>query len=588
MRFPELPLRPTWLRALLLGALAVFLTVYAWWPMFAAYPGTPIEDGHYFYHQIEISKATVRFYHEAPLWNPFDCRGIPMWDHPENITASPIFWATLPFSAPVTIVVWNVFHVSVGFIGMWLLCRHELKLSRAAAFVGAAFWAFGAGHTSQYAGEHEALISFYNAPLLLLLWRRAEEKIEYAVGTGIALAWMVYDGATYPLPFTVVMLGIESFTRVYPIRRGLKVGRAALIVGLVAFSLGASRILPLMDQFSAHNRVMEDDIDQLTRWASWRDMYTMRSPAWRSHIAGQQYVFGEYIAYVGWLGVALAAVGLALSITEGWWLFAVAAALVVLMLGHFGPRAPWTWLHAHLFPFKSMRVAARFRLLLGLIVSAWIAYAVDRVPRFARRFSIGPNGTHAVRVVVLGLALLACGDMIGLGKEILNYRFADPPPHPVAKSARFYYGGIGVDPDFANQPRQNRAYLGCRAAWVYNADAAVWSGDVPPAKAGTGATVVSAKRTHNTFTIEVNAERPSQILVNSAYDRGWQTSVGAVVDANHLLAVDVPAGHHTIQMRYWPRRMTLGVTISLVGVVGVVGFFVWRRRRRRVSSPANV
>ena len=34
-------LTPRWLRVVALGALALFLTVYAWWPMFAAYPKTP-------------------------------------------------------------------------------------------------------------------------------------------------------------------------------------------------------------------------------------------------------------------------------------------------------------------------------------------------------------------------------------------------------------------------------------------------------------------------------------------------------------------------------------------------------------------
>ena len=59
------------------------------------------EDGRYFVHQIEIAKAAVRHYHEAPLWNAFDCRGIPMWDHPENITASPFFSLdTFPHSTP--------------------------------------------------------------------------------------------------------------------------------------------------------------------------------------------------------------------------------------------------------------------------------------------------------------------------------------------------------------------------------------------------------------------------------------------------------------------------------------------------------
>src|ERR1700761_3081949 len=165
MRIPESPL-PARIRFPLIVALGLLLFVVFWWPMFKAYPGTPIEDGHYFLHQIEVSKASWHRYHEVPLWNPFDCRGIPMWDHPENITASPIFYLTLPFSAGITIIVWNMVHVVVGFLGMWLLCRDDLKLSRIATFIAAVAWSFGTVH-NQYAGEHEAFISFYHAPLLL-------------------------------------------------------------------------------------------------------------------------------------------------------------------------------------------------------------------------------------------------------------------------------------------------------------------------------------------------------------------------------------------------------------------------------------
>jgi hypothetical protein len=575
----SLPLTPPWARALGVAALGLFLSMWAWLPMLTSYPKTAIEDGHYFHHQLEIGKAIVLRYHELPLWNPFDCRGIPMWDHPENITASPIFWLTLPLSATVTMIVWNLFHLTVGFCGMWLLARHELKLGRTATLVAAVFWTFGAGHTSQYAGEHEALISFLNAPLLLFLWRRAEHEWRYAVGCGLALAWMVYDGATYPLPFTVVMLGLETLLRVWPPKRGLRVAGAALVVGLVAFTVAACRILPIMDQFAAHKRVFEDDVDQMLDWELLRDIYTLRTPLWRSHFhAGHQYVFGEYISYIGWIGVGLWFLGMFASATDAAWLLGLFTLTFILMLGHFAPWSPWTWLHAHMFPFKSMRVAARFRLLLMMPIALWIGFATEKVPAAVRKLS--HRWGDATRVVVVALAFLAAGDMVGLGREILAFRFQDAAAKPVVASTRFYYGGPGLA-DMIDEPRQNRAYLGCRAAWVYNADAAVWTGDVPQARpVGDGVIVEVANRTYDTFTIDVDVKQPSRVLVNSAYDQGWQSSVGTVVDDKHQLAVDLPVGRYRFTMRYWPKKLTLGFTISALGILGVAAFFLRDRRRR--------
>jgi hypothetical protein len=569
----ERPLRPSWLRVALLVLVGALLAVVVWWPMFKAYPHTPIEDGRYFFHQIEISKAAWHLYREVPLWNPFDCRGIPMWDHPENITASPIFWLTLPFSANVTIMAWNVVHVVVGFVGMWLLSRDDLRLSRAAAFVAAAGWAFGTVH-AQYAGEHEAFVSFYDAPLLMFMWRRAETSWNWAVGTGLALAVLVYNGATYPLPLTIVFLGIESCTRLTSMTRAVRIAGAAGVVGLVGFTVAASRILPIADQFATHKRVMEDDFDSLTNLKTWSDMYLLRSPHWRMRMAGQQYVFGEYQAYIGFLGLGLVVLGVVTTAAETWWLLVVSLVLVGLMLGHFSPSAPWTVLHAHVPPFKSMRVPARFRLLLALPLSAYMGYAVDRVPLVIRRRLGKADLAKAARVALIAVGMFAVGDNAGLFTETLEYRFTDPPPRPMRAATRFAYGGADIDGDPVNQPRQNRAYTGCRAAWAYNADAAVWTGDVPQARAdGASVKVEVANRTHNTFTVDVEAsEGGGLVLLNTAYDKGWRTSVGDTQEKDHLLAVHVPVGRHRLHLRYWPKLLSIGIAISLASLLASLAF----------------
>lgn len=577
-------LRPRWLRLLLIVALATVLFLVVWWPMFRNYPRTPIEDGHYFYHQIEISKAALHRYHELPLWNPFDCRGMPMWDHPENITASPIFYLTLPFSSGITIIAWNMAHVVIGFLGMWLLCRDDLKLSRAATFVAAVAWSFGAVH-NQYAGEHEAFVSFYHVPLLFYAWRKAEHSWDWAVGTGLIVALMVYDGATYPLPMALVFVGIETLTRFTSPRRALRIVLVAGAVGVVSFAVAASRLLPLLDQFASHQRVMEPDWDHLARLKTWGDMYLLRSPQWRAHLAGQQYVLAEYQAYIGWIGVFLLVLGLVFTASEAWWLVCTSIVLVILMLGHFAPWAPWTVLHAHVLPFTWMRVPARFRLLLAMPIAIFMAYAVDKFPIQLRRWTGKPSLADAVGVALVGLGIFAASDSASLFTEILEVRFTDAPPASVAPSARFYYGGADLSLDFGNHPNQNHAYLGCRAYWLYNASAAVWTGDVPQARATDASTVIDAvSRTHNTFTLDVSATRPSRIHLNSAYERGWTSNVGQVMSDDHLLALDLPPGHHHVQLRYWPRRLTLGLWISALGFVASIAFLL-RKTLRGTERP---
>ncbi len=570
------PVTPSWLRAFGLAALSFVLSVFAWWPMFAAYPKTPEEDGRYVYQQFEIAKASLRTYGELPLWNPFDCRGIPMWDHPESMTASPIVLLTANINTTITIILWNLIHLMVGFIGMWLLVRKELRLSRAAAFVGASSFAFSVGILSQVAGEHETLITFLFAPLLILLWRKAEHRIDCAVGLGIVLALMLYNGATYPLPYSGLMLAIETLTRLRSPERALRIAKVGLVAVGTAVLLGAARLLPLYAQLTSHTRAMYPDTDSLKSDSLWL-MYTLRSPHWRSHFNGQQYVFGEYISYIGWMGVALAVAGAVIAIFEEGWLFVLAAALLALTAGHFAKWAPWHVLQGHVFPFKSMRVPARFRLLEMMCLSGFMALAVDRIPVRLRRFGLGRGASDALRVALLGTALLAAGDAIGLGQDILGYRFNGAPPQNVARSVRFHYGGPGLAHDIIDHPRQNRAWLGCRSyEWAFRADAPLWEGDVPQAKTlDADAVVVEvANRTHNTFTIDVDVKRPGRIILDSAYDPSWRTSLGKVVEDRKLLAIDLETpGRHRIHVKYWPRYLTLGFVLTGIGILGVVAFF---------------
>ena len=587
----ERPLKPTWLRLILISGLASILTTYAWWPMFTAYPKTPEEDGRHFFFQFETVKAAIRTYRELPLWNPFDCHGIPLWNHPESMAGAPILLLTTGLNTTVTTILWYGLHVAAGFVSMWLLARDDIKLTRLAAFIAASMWAFGVAHTSQYGGEHASLAGFLYAPLLLFLWRKAEESWDARVGLGLVVALLVYEGATYPLPYTLLVLGLETLTRIWRWRRIPKILLAGTTVAFVSVMISAARLLPLIDELAAHKRPMEPDFDHLWHIRSLIDMYVLRTPHWRSRFVDQQYVFGEYISYIGWIGLALVILGVAASAAEHLWLLVLSVLIFVFMLGHFAPWAPYTFLQTHVLPFKSMRVPSRYRILLLVNLCLYVGIAVDRVPQlFLQKLSM-PSLARALRAALVGSALLAAGDAVGLGQEILAYRFNGAPEAKVARATRFHYAGAGLTPDFMDQPRQNQAWLGCRHyTWAFEAEAPVWTGDVPQARAqDDGAVVEVANRTHNTFTIDVDVKRPARILLNSAWDRGWTTDLGTVVENdNKLLAIDLPVGRHQVHARYWPRYLTLGMWLTGVGNAGVLVFFLRHRLARRLSRRRPV
>ena len=100
------------------------------------------------------------------------------------------------------------------------------------------------------------------------------------------------------------------------------------------------------------------------------------------------------------------------------------------------------------------------------------------------------------------------------------------------------------------------------------------TGDVPQARASEDTLVIeSSSRTHNTFDFVVVAARPGRVLLNSAYDPGWSASVGAVQNHADLLAVDVAAGRSVVHVRYRPRYIALGLTLTLLSALALALYF---------------
>lgn len=586
----------TWPAPLRGAALAVVATAFALAflaPEIAQLPRTPGGDGRFMLHQIEIAKASLRA-GEAPLFNPFDCRGIPQWEHPEGIAGSPLLLLMTPLSGPTTFLLWELVYVALGFAAMWRFARAEVAASRVAAALAAALWAGAPALTIQIVGAHATFHGFYLFPWLLLAWRRAERDRASAVALGVAGALLVFEGASYPLPMCLAALVVEAVVRVAGSRDRLgallRVVRAGTVAGLVAVGLSAARLFPLAHQLTTFQRRLADD-DPIAAVTVWDMFFAERASGHKVFL--QTFGWHEYGAYLGATCAALAIVGagIALRRRRGW-LVALAVVLFVAMLGDFGPYAPWRALK-HLPPFSALRVPSRFRLLLMLPVASFVALATDGLPRIAGRLLLPAR--RVARVLAVAVASFGVASCLAFASGIVGARFWQAPPAEVRASPRFYYGGGGLTPDFIDQPRQNRAWTGCRNnGWRGNAFSPVWEGDVPPARVASGdADLMAATRGLGSFRLHVMARAPSRVHLASGYDAAFRASVGAIVGdgpdlgagGGRILAVDLPPGEHHVVVRYWPRYLSLGIATTTASSVGLVIAFAARRRRRTSGVP---
>jgi hypothetical protein len=576
-----------WARAALLAALAIALTTLAWWPALAAYPHTQAGDGQVYQEHLEAARASVVRYRELPLWNPYECAGLPLWDNPQELIGAPLAWPAFLVGTTRTLELWILAHVAMGFAAMWMFARRALSLSRWAAFVASAAWAYSGFHQHHYSGGHITFVPFLYFPFALLLWRSAERESGAAVLLGVLLAWMFYEGGVYPLPHLAVLLAAETVTRAVragpgdstlrPGARLARIAQAAAVTGTVAVVLSASRLLPVLDQLASHHRDIDEDVDVL-RLRTLADMFLARDHG--RFVEGQQYVWTEYGTYMGPIVLLLALAGVVLGASEHLWMFALLVFSGALMCGHFARWAPWHVLHAYVPPFKEMRVPSRFRASVALLLAAYAGLAIDRLTALGR----GTRWHRGLHVVVVLVGLAGVADILVVCRRTVGPFFGAPPRADVTPSARLYYGGSDTKA-YIDQPAQNRGIFECSDEWGFGTGAPLWTGDVPQVRAvGLGPVVAAAARTQNTFVFQVDSPRPARVLLNTSYDRGWQTSVGTTADQNKQLVVDVPAGTWSVRVRYWPRWLTAGMVVNALGLAALAAWGVRRRRPGSLSS----
>ena len=83
--------------------------------------------------------------------------------------------------------------------------------------------------------------------------------------------------------------------------------------------------------------------------------------------------------------------------------------------------------------------------------------------------------------------------------------------------------------------------------------------------------------------LNVDASRTSLLAVAESYYPGWNATLDGrpipILRANYLSqGVVVPAGKHVIEMKYEPASFRNGVILSVAGLFGLLGLFVWWRR----------
>ena len=435
---------------------------------------------------------------------------------------------------------------------------------------------------------------------------------------------MLFSGGIYPLLITLLFLGVYTLLLLLFREHSLRQLVVAL-GGTVGFMVGfaAIKLLPMLDFLALHPRTMYDYsgfsfssmIYSLFARDQTKEAIANLAIEARGFWAGVTGGMAENGMYIGWLPLILAIVGVGLHHKQRFLLLLTGLIFLWLSFGNRVRVEMWTLLH--LLPgYNSMRIAQRFRLVVGLLAALLAGFGFETVQRFAVQQTPMRYRRLAGRVSLLIPAIILV-DLLSVSQPIFNQTFIIPPfelpRSPVFKQVRGYpsynqAGWITEHPketvDYS-QPlsaeqlftlythplilhgSQGAMYPALKAnlgtidgyepidvpRYAIPSDSPDYRGELFLAE-GNGQVELTTW-SPNRIVASVAVDSPDQLVLNQNHYPGWRTTDGrAVQNVEGLLAVPVTENDRQIELYYQPFSFVLGSLVTGLTLILAAAIYV--------------
>src|ERR1700736_6089485 len=153
------------------------------------------EDWDFFWQERWAELESIRHFRQFPFWNPYVCGGVPLFADTQSSLLTP--WFLLDFiAAPfVGVHLEILIHLSVAWIGGYLLAR-AIGLSPLGAFGTASFFPASSWYYLQLAAGHLSVMPAAYLPwIAALTWIGIERrKLSAAAVAGLLVALTFLEG----------------------------------------------------------------------------------------------------------------------------------------------------------------------------------------------------------------------------------------------------------------------------------------------------------------------------------------------------------------------------------------------------------
>ena len=340
--------------------------------------GYDMRGAYYLWHQAAHEAVRAG---QLPIWDAHLFSGYPFLVNPQVGFFYPPAWLAVILPVQIGISWYAVFHMWVAALGMLLLVRAISQSWLGGVLAGLAF-AFSAFMTARiWAGHLVPLATHVWLPWMLLgLWWSVQRRSGWtAVLAAIPFALAILAGHTTSLLYVGLVWGLFAlYLLITEPERGL-VLRQSIIIGLIALTLSAIQLAPLVEFSLLSTRVAAPSYDFATDFSlPPAHLITILIPDYFGEPVRAGYwsvpTFVELTIYAGVLPI----LGLLLALRRpsklAWFYIIVIVMGVLLAIGNYGFL--YRIFYDFLPPFRLARAPGRASFLYVFAISALLGEAI--------------------------------------------------------------------------------------------------------------------------------------------------------------------------------------------------------------------
>lgn len=546
-----------------------------------------------------VQRESIVRYHQIPFWNPYECGGNVLFAHPWSNFLSPFFVLIIIFGPIIGIKAEMIIHLFIGLYGMFLISK-ELKLKKYSCYLCSFVYMFSSVYFLHLAEGHIEWMPMAFVPWIFLAYLRSIRSLKYIYisifcFSLIFLAWSVYIFAV-----TVFLLLIYSILKSIQQKR-IKHVNMFMLIFIGTLMLCSVKLIPMLEFLKDNPRKIESSeatepslvmsvllsreqglLYQNTKWTS---------PNQQIEFRGRKFEYGwhEYGAYIGWVPLALALIGICFFFRERWPLFLTALILLWIALGNGAFFNLWSILH-RLPIYDSLHIPSRFIAGFLFCISLFSGFGLSKLETMSRKIHY--------KFLMGSIVLFVFFDLFLVNYPLIKDTFTIRPPK-IKRYAEFKqrYRDFNL---FPGQVRSSMypAFLSnsgiINAYEVVHVKKANVKAIFDPGYRGE-AYLVEGKGSlrisyfsPNKVVVEVDAKEPDRLVLNQNYYTGWKVKKdGRTILAESfkgLIATPILPGHQKIQFYYMPASFLIGLFVStgfilLVAVSYIRKFSKYSRRK---------